>query len=232
MVSNPAYWSADASAARAARFGRFLVLWRKRCGWSQYEIPRWAEQAGFIGPAIGTVSQLERGKVQTPTMGLFASLAEINRRLVAQDFSGVSDRRTLDRIQKGVAIVDDAGNPWGFHEFVAAFHLPYQVSGEVWEASGAGKPAPLLTTAELQRVNETLATGFRELSREVRPLSKALQLAGKAAPPAEREAYEDALGGLGYDKPTLQRLWDGDAGQWAPLAWWETLQQERSPGAA
>lgn len=227
MVSSPSYWAADAAAARAARFGHFLVMWRKRCGWSQYEIPGWAKEAGFIGPAIGSVSQIERGRIGTPTMGLFASLAEINRRLVEQDWSGVADRRLLDRIQDGVPVLDSQGRPWGFVEFVSAFHLPHQVSGEMWEASG-GVPAPTLTREELDRVNGILATDFRELSREVRPLSKALQLAGRAAPPAEREAYEDALGGHGYDHATLQRLWDSDAGQWAPLVWLETLQEERS----
>lgn len=231
MVSNPSYWSSDAEATRAARFGRFLVIWRKRCDWSQYEIPSWAQEAGFVGPAVGSVSQLERGQVKTPKMGLFASLAEINRRLVEQDWSGVTDRRLLERIQGGVPVLDADGCPWGFHEFVSAFHLPHQVTGEIWDASG-GRPAPTLTREELKRVNSTLAEGFRELSREVRPLSKALQLAGRAAPPSEREAYEDALGGLGYDHTTLQQLWDGDAGQWAPLVWWETLQQGRSPGAA
>ena len=234
MVSNPLYWSADATAARAARFGRFLVLWRKRCGgWSQYEIPRWGEAAGFISPAIGTVSQLERGKVQTPTMSLFAGLAEVNRRLVERDFSGVSDRRLLGRLERGIAVLDDDGKPWGFHEFVSAFHLPHQVNGELWEASaGSGKPAPELSRPELERVNRTLADGFSNFSREVRPLSKALQLASKAAPPAEREAYEDALGGLGYDRKTLAGLWDGDAGEWAPLVWWGSLQQERAPQRA
>jgi transcriptional regulator with XRE-family HTH domain len=227
-ISNSSYWSAEASASRAARFGRFLLTWRKRSGWSQYEIPKWAEAAGFIGPAIGTVSQLERGKVSTPTMGLFAGLAEVNRRLVAKDYSSITDRKLLDRIQRGLPVLDADGKPWGFDQFVWAFHLPHQVTGEVWEASGgSGKPAPELTRAELVRVNDALAHGFRELLKEVRPMSKALQLAGKAAPPTEREAYEDALGGIGYDRTTLQQLWDEDAGEWAPLVWWQALQGGR-----
>jgi hypothetical protein len=228
VTSSPAYWSAEACAARAERFGRFLVGWRKRCGWSQYELPRWAEDAGFVGPAIGTVSQLERGKVTTPTMGLFASLAEVNRRLIEQDFSGVTDRRRLERIHNGVPVLDADGVPWDFQMFVSAFHLPHQVTGEIWEASGSGTPAPVLTDDDLAEVNETLTDGFRQLARELRPLSKALQLAGKAAPPAEREAYEDALGGMGYDKATLQRLWDAEAGRWAPLTWLQKCQAGRA----
>ena len=232
MTSSPAYWSAEACAARAERFGRFLVLWRKRCGWSQYEIPRWAKQAGFVGPATGTVSQLERGRVATPTMELFASLAEVNRRLVGEDFTGVSERRTLDRIRQGVPVLDEEGHPWGFHEFVSAFHLPHQVNGLLWEASGTSTPAPELTDELLEDVNQALAIGLRHLAREVRPLSKALQLAGRSAPPAEREAFEDALGGMGYDRATLQRLWDAEAGQWAPLVWLRKCQPEAATEAA
>ena len=229
MVSNPDYWSSEAVTARAARFGRFLVLWRKRCRWSQYEIPKWSEACGFVGPAIGTVSQIERGRVQTPTMGLFAGLAEVNKRLVELDFSGVTDRKLLGRLQRGVPVLDGEDQPWGFFEFVSAFHLPHQVDGELWEASGIETPAPALTTAELNRVNEVLATGFRELLSEVRPLSRALQLASRAAPATERAAYEDALGGLGYERKTLEELWDSEAGEWAPLVWWARLMQERRP---
>lgn len=229
--SNPAYWSTEASAARAERFGLFLVAWRKRCGWTQYEIPQWATAAGFVGPAIGTVSQIERGKIATPTMGLFAGLAEVNARLVAQDFSGISSRKLLDRVKKGVPVTDAAGDPWGFHEFVSAFHLPHQVSGEIWEAAAARHPAPKLTADELERVNATLAAGFRELLQTTKPLSRALKLATMVAPPPERDAYEEALGGIGYSHEALQRLWDGQAGQWAPLVWWEKLLKERAAGA-
>lgn len=228
--SNPAYWSAEACAARAERFGQFLVTWRKRCGWTQYEIPQWATAAGFVGPAIGTVSQIERGKIATPTMALFAGLAEVNARLVTQDFTGVSSRKLLDRLRKGVAVNDAAGRPWGFHEFVSSFHQPDQVSGEIWEAAGVRYARPVLTDEELERVNTTLASGFRELLQTTKPLSRALKLATMVAPPSEREAYEEALGGIGYSQEALQRLWDGHAGQWAPLLWWEALQKQHAAG--
>jgi hypothetical protein len=145
MVASPSYWSSDSVAARARRFGRFLVIWRKRCGgWSQYQIPDWSRECGFIGPAVGS-----------------------------------------------------------------------------------GRQAPEITRDELARVNSTLADGFRNLLRDVRPFSRAMQLAAKVAPPAEREAYEDALGGIGYERATLMPLWDSEAGEWAPLVWWSRLQVER-----
>lgn len=227
--SLPAYWSSEACAARATRFGRFLVIWRSRCKWSQYEIPKWADAAGFVGPAVGTVSQLERGRVSTPTMALFAALAEVNRRLVAGDFSGVVNGRLMERLKGGVPVVDRAGNPWGFHQFVSAFHVPDQVDGEIWEASGASsKPAPAVTAEELERVNNRLADGFRAIATQLKPLSRALRIAGMVAPPGEREAYEEALGGLGYEKKTLERLWDSEAGDWAPLVWLQTLEHQQS----
>lgn len=227
MASSPLYWSSEACSARAVRFGRFLVSWRKRCGWSQYELPKWADAAGFVGPAIGNISQLERGRVVTPTMGLFASLAEANRRLAARDFSGVTERRLLDRLESGVPVFDANGVPWGFQEFVSAMHLPSVVSGEIWEESGGNlHPAPELTDAELQRVNAELAAGFSEVQRTIRPLSRALRMASNAAPPSEREVYEDALATGGYEMEELKRLWDAEAGQWAPLVWLATLRQQ------
>lgn len=228
MSSSPSYWSGEACTARAERFGRFLVAWRKRCRWSQYEIPRWSDAGDFVGPAIGTVSQLERGRIATPTMALFAGLAEVNRRLVERDFTGISTRKLLDRLEHGVPVLDADGQPWGFDQFVRAFHLPDQVSGEIWDATGTQRPAPVITVAELARVNTTLADGFREWSAANKPLSRALRTAGMAAPPSEREAYEDALGGLGYDPKTLGRLWDAEAGDWAPLVWWRSLLEHGS----
>lgn len=222
--THPSYWSADASSARAARFGRFLLAWRSRAGWTQYELPRWAKAAGFIGPSIGSMSQLENGITKTPTMALFSSLAEANRRLVAGDFSGVKDRKLLDRLQKGVPVLDAAGRPWGFDEFVKGFHLPDQVDGEIWESSsGRNAVAPELTSAELERVNSTLRDGFRPLMAEVKPLSRALAMAARSAPPAERVAFEEALTGQGYSVERLQGLWDPDAGEWAPLVWWSAV---------
>jgi transcriptional regulator with XRE-family HTH domain len=228
VASSPSYWSTENCQNRARQFGRLLVAWRHRSGWSQYEIPRWAEAAGFIGPAIGTVSQLERGRVTTPTMSLFASLGEINQRLVAQDFSGVTSRKLLDRLKGGVPILDADGNAWDFHAFCNAFHLPHLVNGPIWDAiTNGGKPAPELTPAELERVNTTLRDGFLLLAAEVRPLSRALQLAGRCAPAGEREAYEDALGGIGYERDQLQQLWDGEAGEWSPLIWLTAVREER-----
>lgn len=229
MIANPSYWSSEACAARAARFGRFMVVWRKRCSWSQYDLPKWGKAAGFIAPAIGTMSQLERGQVATPTMALFAALEEANRRLMVKDYSEVVDARLRDRLKQGVPVLDRTGEPWAFHEFVSAFHLPDQVNGEIWEASATGDdPGPELTVGELDRVNQALVEGFRSLVREVKPSSKALRMASMVAPPAERPAYEDALIGLGYDADTLQRLWNSEAGEWAPLVWWATLQHQQN----
>lgn len=232
MASSPGYWSVENSQARAARFGRFLVLWRQRCGWSQYEIPKWADAAGFIGPAIGTVSQLERGRVATPNMGLFAGLAEVNKRLHERNFEGILSRKLLERIEAGVPVLDQVGEPWGFHEFVSAFHLPHEVSGDIWdETAASNKPKPELDDRELERVNAALVTSFREFAQQVGLRSKALGVAGKASPPAERVAFEDALL-FGYEREQLQQLWDADAGEWKPLLWLASVQKENSSGIA
>jgi len=219
------YWSKEASKRRAVRFGQFLVAWRRRCGWSQYELPRWGKLAGFVSPSNGAVSGLENGETDSPRMSLFAGLAEANRRIAAQEFDGVTDRKLLDRLKAAVPVLDANGRPWEFQEFVAAFHLPHVVSGEIWEASaGPRTQAPELTDDELARVNEVLHSGFLEFARTHKPLNRALLLARQVAPPDQREAYEDALSGSGYSRDVLQQLWDEQAGEWAPLVWLGSLR--------
>lgn len=228
VTTTPSYWSTQNCQARAAQFGKLLIAWRNRCGYAQADIPKWADICGFVGPAIGTVSQLERGRVTTPTMGLFAGLAEVNRRLVEQDWSGLTSRRLLDRISGGVPITDATGRPWEFHDFCNAFHLPHLVSGELWDAINSAKAAPPeLTDEELERVNTTLHQGYRSMVRRGVPPSTALHMASRFAPPGERPAYERALGVFGYEAEELQSLWDAEHGEWAPLIWWQQLQDQQ-----
>lgn len=224
-MHSDSYWSDEQAQRRAERFGHLMHAWRVRCGWTQYELPRWGKAAGFVSPSTGTMGQLERGVAKNPHMRLFAGLAEANRRLAEQDFTGVQDRKLLERLRSGVPVLDAAGEPWSFPQFVEAYHLPHQVSGEIWDASGSSStPRPELTAEELQRVNDALAEGFLELARQIKPITKALLQAVRVAPPAERIAYEAALSGDGYDVETLGRLWDQQAGQWAPLVWLKQLQ--------
>lgn len=228
MVSLPSYWSSEAATARAERFGRFLLVWRLRCGWTQYELPAWGRACGFVCPAIGTMSQLERGTVKTPQMALFAGLAEANSRLAAEDFTGITDGRLKERIKAGVAITNAAGAAWGFDDFAHAFHLPHLVNGELWEASSnRNLPAPELTDAELERVNDQLRNGLALLRQQVG--AKALKLAVAAAPPDQRDNYGDALF-FGYDRETLELLWDPAGGEWSPLQWLSKLNEGRGPG--
>ena len=227
---DPGYWSEPLAQARAERFGDFMACWRKRCGWSQYELPKWGREAGFVTPSVGTMSQLERGNAKNPHMKLFAGLSEANRRLAAQDFSGVTSRQLLDRLQAGEPVVADAGQPWGFEQFVRAYHLPHQVSGEIWTASGRNaNAAPALTAAELAHVNQAIADGFLEVARTIKPITRAMLQAVRVAPPGQRERYEDALSGLGYDAETLAKLWDHEAGDWLPLLWLQQLRQDLPP---
>ena len=74
-----------------------------------------------------------------------------------------------------------------------------------------------------------LIDGFHAFAKTEGLRSKALGVAGKASPPSERIEYEDTLL-FGYTAEQLSKLWDSDAGEWAPLLWLASVQRENAAG--
>lgn len=100
-----------------ARFGRLLRQWRERNGWTQYTAYKWAKEAGFTAMAYSTLSVMENGKAPKPRPETFFALAELNRRLAAQDWTGLHTRELRDQVQHGFPLLSDDGKPWGPMEF-------------------------------------------------------------------------------------------------------------------
>mgnify|MGYP006278133421 CR=1 FL=1 len=227
-ISSPAYWGIAATSERAERFGRLLRVWRERSGWSQNVVFVACRALGFEGPSRATVSDLEVGRCQAPGMYLFAAYAALNQLLAGGDLKVVTDPTVRRRLRDGLVVTDAAGTPWGVEEFLAAYHFPHRATGELWEASGSGAPAPAVTAELVDRVNRQVAEAFQELSRDIRPRHEALRQACSVAPPEHRPAYEDALLGYGFEVEQLQGLWDGQARDWLPLVWLEKWRKSRS----
>lgn len=67
--------------------------------------------------APSTLSVMENGKAFKPRPETFFALGEVNRRVDADDFSGVTDPALLDLLRRGSAIYGDDTTLWGPAEF-------------------------------------------------------------------------------------------------------------------
>ncbi|MFZ0409467.1 MAG: hypothetical protein WAM11_15370 [Cyanobium sp.] len=73
-------------ASRLA-FGRMLLNWRRRNGWTQYTACTWAKAIGEPSMVIsyGNLSVIEQGKAGELRQKSFWQLGELNRRIAAKE---------------------------------------------------------------------------------------------------------------------------------------------------
>ncbi|MBD2549601.1 hypothetical protein H6G65_08375 [Microcystis elabens FACHB-917] len=107
-------------------FGRMLLNWRRRNGWTQYTACSWAEAIGEPSLVIsyGNLSVIEQGKAGELRQRAFWQLWELNRRIASGDWGRIGD---------------DAAPVWGPLEFWACYSGLRPVP-----PAFASTPAPLI----------------------------------------------------------------------------------------
>jgi len=98
-------------------FGQMLKSWRLQMGWTQYTACDWAKIAGFEVISYGNLSILEQGTAGELRHKAFLQLGELNRRIAERDFSGVTDRRLLDRLAASFPLGDASHPVWDEVQF-------------------------------------------------------------------------------------------------------------------
>ncbi len=94
-----------------------LRRWREHNGWTQYTAYKWGKQAGFLVMAPSTLSVMENGKAPKPRPETFFAMAEVNRRLLEQDWGLIRDARLRELVQQGQPLLGDDGKAWGPADF-------------------------------------------------------------------------------------------------------------------
>ena len=218
MPSQNSNVKARQKLAREA-FGRMLRRWREQNGWSQYTGEAWAKAADFSPISHGGLSPLENGLTKTPQFATFAHFAEMNRRLRAQDFTGVKDQNLLSLLTEARPMLDDDGELleeerlYGMHvgtrKIPAAFWVPPQDG------------APNLTDADAAELCETWRQLLRdEATRRGHRLPRCLAELDELVPPQHSEHLQDVLIGTGdYTAAELLQLWNGN--ELLPQTWLE-----------
>jgi transcriptional regulator with XRE-family HTH domain len=206
------------------QFGRMLRRWREMNHWTQYTAYKWAKEAGFEVMAPSTLSVFENGKAPKPRPESFFALAEINRRLAAQDFSGVRTRALKDLISQAQPLVDDEGQLWGPAEFWSC-HLGLLPVPAAYQLPALPEQ-PRLDAAEAARLSEQWRSQLVHTAKQHGiGVMEALSSAAKAAPTGQRPAFQAVLAGFEvYTPEQLQGLWDGET--WLPLRWLEAWSSQ------
>ncbi|MEY3930620.1 MAG: hypothetical protein RLZZ516_2330 [Cyanobacteriota bacterium] len=102
-------------------FGRMLLNWRKRNGFTQYTVCNWAKEADFDAISYGNLSVIEQGKAGELRQKAFFQLAEMNRRIAEHDWGPVKDPVIRARLEEARPIGDDACPVWGALELWACY---------------------------------------------------------------------------------------------------------------
>ena len=208
----------------ARAFGRMLRLWRLSNDWTQYIGEAWSKAAGFDCLSHGGLSPLEAGTVMHPRWGLFAHLAEMNRRLLRQDFTGVHGRQLLDKLKGAKPMIDDDGEILE-EERLAGIHMGIRrVPAAYWvpEPSNEPLPAPELSIAEAAALCEAWRALVRdEALRRGQGLVASIDSMSQLVPANHFHLLQNVLvGGTYYSPDQLQALWSDD--HWLPDSWVQT----------
>jgi transcriptional regulator with XRE-family HTH domain len=200
-------------------FGRMLRRWRESNGWSQYTGEAWAKAADFSPMSHGGLSPLENGLTKTPQFATFAHFAEINRRLQAQDFTGVKSHELLSKLTEARPMLDDDGTLleeeqlFGMHSGTRRIPAAYWVPPE--------SNAPELTDADAVQLCKAWRQLVRaEAARRGFGLVRCLGELGDLVPAQHRDQLQDVLAGASnYSTTELLQLWNGK--ELLPQAWLE-----------
>ena len=208
-----------AQAEAAVAFGAMLRRWRESNGWTQYTASEWAGQAKppFEAMPHSGLSELETGKTRHPRAPLFLYLGEMNARVAAGDYKGVTTRKVIDALKDSKPITHPDGTPWAAPDFWACY-------AGLNPAPDWLQPKPLTPAPELtQDAACDLGDSWREevlrigAAAGLRPLA-AMQQFARTCPAGAREAIEDGMAG-GFSPNLVAVCWNPEAGEWGPAQW-------------
>jgi hypothetical protein len=87
-------------------FGRMLLNWRRRNGWTQYTVCNWAKAIGEPSSVIsyGNLSVIEQGKAGELRQRSFWQLGELNRRIAAREWGRFGDAALRKKLEAAMPL--------------------------------------------------------------------------------------------------------------------------------
>lgn len=187
-----------------AAFGRMLLNWRRRNGWTQYTVCTWADEAGFSAISYGNLSVIEQGKAGELRQKVFWQLQEANRRIAEKDWGAIKSQEIKAKLEDAIPIGDDACPVWSALEFWGCYcgfrEVPEAFAAAATPVVGKGKAAELSGRWRKHMRRVVSSHGLDP--------SDALHALVAAAGPKHGKRFYAVLTGFGDYTPTeLQELW-------------------------
>ncbi len=198
-------------------FGRMLLNWRRRNGWTQYTACSWAEAIGEPSLVIsyGNLSVIEQGKARELWQRAFWQLKELNRRISAGDWGRIGGAELRRKLEGASPIGDEAAPVWGPLEFWTCYCGLRPVP-----PAFASTPAPLLGS----RQPALLSSRWR---RQLQALIEEHQLDAAA----ELGDYAVLTGFRSYTPAELSMLWV-EKDRYRPELWLEPWKRSLPPAVS
>ena len=205
-------------ASRLA-FGRMLLNWRRRNGWTQYTACTWAKAIGEPSMVIsyGNLSVIEQGKAGELRQKSFWQLGELNRRIDAREWGRFGDAALRAKLEEAIPLGDEGCPVWGPLEFWACYCGVRPVP-----PAFSAAPAPVIS----ERQAVMLSGRWRKQVRthiethDLDPATALNELMARAGEEHRRGFYAVLTGFRSYSPAELGALWlEGD--RYRPELWLE-----------
>jgi hypothetical protein len=206
-------------------FGKMLLNWRRRNGWTQYTACEWGTEAGFEVISYGNLSVIEQGKAGELRQKAFFQLEELNRRLDEKDWGEVKAQRIKDLLKDAEPLRGDDDKLWDAVDFWSCY-IGYVRVPKAFQSA----PAPTLTARRAEELCQKWRQQVRRAVKE-RGLDamEALEAVMTTAPKEQQKRFREVLTGFDdYSSVELAQLWlEGE--DFLPLQWIESWESGNPP---
>lgn len=208
-------------------FGKMLLNWRRRNGWTQYTACEWGAEAKFDVISYGNLSVIEQGKAGELRQRSFWQLGELNRRIAAGEWGRFGDAALRRKLEAAIPLGDSDIPVWGALEFWACYCGIRPVPDAFCNA-----PAPVISHRQAAMLSGRWRRQVRMQIAEqgldpAIALQTLMQLAGEEH---GRDFYAVLTGFRAYNPLELSSLWlQGD--RYRPQQWLEQWLRGMPAGA-
>jgi len=201
-------------------FGKMLLNWRRRNGWTQYTACEWGTEADFEVISYGNLSVIEQGKAGELRQKAFFQLEELNRRLAEKDWGPLKSQRLKDQLKDAEPLHGDDGKLWDAVDFWSCY-IGYVPVPRSFQAA----PAPTLTPKRAEEICQKWRQHVRRVIKEGGlDVTQTLEQLIKSAPKEHQKRFSEVLAIDDYSSVELAQLWvDGE--EFLPEQWISAWEQ-------